>query len=134
MDAFTNFLANNYVWFLIVSLILVFALIGYLVDVKEMKNGKRQRKKKEEIKVVDFSTVDQSKSLNESIRDDNTNSLNLDEYAKKNEEKEENTITNNLNEQELETINLNMDSNELPDLDFGEDKKFENEFQVDVNE
>lgn len=134
MDAFTNFLANNYVWFLIVSLILIFALIGYLVDVKEMKNGKRQRKKKEEIKVVDFSTVDQSKSLNESIRDDNTNSLNLDEYAKKNEEKEENTITNNLNEQELETINLNMDSNELPDLDFGEDKKFENEFQVDVNE
>lgn len=134
MDAFTNFLANNYVWFLIVSLILIFALIGYLVDIKEMKNGKRQRKKKEEIKVVDFSTVDQSKSLNESIRDDNTNSLNLDEYAKKNEEKEENTITNNLNEQELETINLNMDSNELPDLDFGEDKKFENEFQVDVNE
>lgn len=134
MDAFTNFLANNYVWFLIVSLILIFALIGYLVDIKEMKNGKRQRKKKEEIKVVDFSTVDQSKSLNESIRDDNTNNLNLDEYAKKNEEKEENTITNNLNEQELETINLNMDSNELPDLDFGEDKKFENEFQVDVNE
>ena len=134
MDAFTNFLANNYVWFLIISLILIFALIGYLVDVNEMKNGKRQRKKKEEIKVVDFSTVDQSKSLNESIKDDSKNNLNLDEYAKKNEEKEENTITNNLNEQELETINLNMDSNELPNLGFEEDKKFENEFQIDVNE
>ena len=86
MDAFTNFLANNYVWFLIISLILIFALIGYLVDVNEMKNGKRQRKKKEEIKVVDFSTVDQSKSLNESIKEDNTNKLNLDEYTKKSSE------------------------------------------------
>ena len=68
MDAFTNFLANNYVWFLIVSLILIFALIGYLVDAKEIKTGKREKKKKEELKVVDFSTVDQSKSLNDSIK------------------------------------------------------------------
>lgn len=134
MDAFINFLANNYVWFLVISLILIFALIGYLVDVNEMKNGKRQRKKKEEIKVVDFSTVDQSKSLNESIKEDNTNNLNLDEYVKKSEIKEEIPVTNEFNVQELETINLNMESNELPDLDFGENKKFENEFQVDVNE
>lgn len=134
MDAFTNFLANNYVWFLIVSLILIFALIGYLVDINEMKNGKRQRKKKEEIKVVDFSTVDQSKSLNESIKDDSKNNLNLDEYAKKAEVKEETSINDNLNVQELETLNFDMESNELPDLDLAENKKFENEFQVDVNE
>ena len=131
MDAFTNFLANNYVWFLIISLILIFALIGYLVDVKEMKNGKRQRKKKEEIKVVDFSTVDQSKSLNESIKEENVNNLNLDEYVKKSEVKEEIPATNELNSKELETINLNM-SDELPNLDFGQEKKFENEFQEDV--
>lgn len=134
MDAFTNFLANNYVWFLIISLILIFALIGYLVDINEMKNGKRQRKKKEEVKVVDFSTLDQSKSLNESIKDDNKNNLNLDEYVKKSEEKEEIPVTNKSNDQELETISLNMESDELPDLDFNESKKFENEFQIDVNE
>ena len=82
MDAFTNFLANNYVWFLIISLILIFALVGYLVDVKEIKTGKKIREKKEEVKVVDFSTVDQSKPLNQSINEDNKNSLNLDEYSK----------------------------------------------------
>ena len=134
MDAFTNFLANNYVWFLIISLILIFALVGYLVDVKEIKTGKKIREKKEEVKVVDFSTVDQSKSLNQSINEDNKNSLNLDEYAKKSEVKEDIPVNNESNNQELETLSFNMDSNELPDLDAGENKKFENEFQVDVKE
>jgi len=134
MDAFTNFLANNYVWFLIISLILIFALIGYLVDINEMKNGKRQKKKKEELKVVDFSTVDQSKSLNESIKEDSSNSLNLDDYVKKTETTEEITTNTENKTQELETLNLEMESNELQDLDLGENKKFENEFQVDVNE
>lgn len=134
MDAFTNFLANNYVWFLIISLILIFALIGYLVDINEMKNGKRQKKKKEELKVVDFSTVDQSKSLNESIKEDSSNSLNLDDYVKKTETTEEIPTNTENKTQELETLNLEMESNELQDLDLGENKKFENEFQVDVNE
>ena len=31
MQAFIDFLVNNYLWFLVISLILVFALIGYLV-------------------------------------------------------------------------------------------------------
>ena len=129
MDAFTNFLANNYVWFLIISLILIFALIGYLVDVNEMKNGKRQRKKKEEIKVVDFSTVDQSKSLNESIKEDNTNKLNLDEYTKKSSENIIPTETVEKTEnKELETINLDM-SSELPNFDNGQNNKIENEFK-----
>ena len=134
MDAFTNFLANNYVWFLIISLILIFALVGYLVDVKEIKTGKKIREKKEEVKVVDFSTVDQSKPLNQSINEDNKNSLNLDEYSKKSEVKEDIPVNNESNNQELETLSFNMDSNELPDLDAGENKKFENEFQVDVKE
>jgi MFS superfamily sulfate permease-like transporter len=135
MDAFTNFLANNYVWFLIISLILIFALIGYLVDTKEIKNGKRPRKKKEEIKVVDFSTIDQSKSLNQSIKEEN-NTLNLDQYVNQNKEKEQiktdELETNNLENSELETIDL--DNNELPDLDDNNDMKFENEFKQDVNE
>lgn len=32
MDVLVDFLLNNYIWFLIISLILIFALIGYLVD------------------------------------------------------------------------------------------------------
>ena len=32
-----DFLANNYIWFLVISIILFFALIGYIVDTKEQK-------------------------------------------------------------------------------------------------
>jgi len=42
MDTLIDFLLNNYIWFLIISLILVFALIGYLVDITtpKLKNKK----------------------------------------------------------------------------------------------
>ncbi len=44
MDVLVDFLLNNYIWVLIISLILIFALIGYLVDsttasLKNNKNG-----------------------------------------------------------------------------------------------
>ncbi len=35
MSAILNFIINNYIWFLVISGILIFALIGYLVDVKK---------------------------------------------------------------------------------------------------
>lgn len=35
MEAIVSFLADNYIWFLVITLILVFALIGYLVDTKQ---------------------------------------------------------------------------------------------------
>jgi len=38
MQAFIDFLVNNYLWFLVISLILVFALIGYLVDTNDKKD------------------------------------------------------------------------------------------------
>lgn len=132
MDAFTNFLANNYVWFLIISLILIFALIGYLVDSKEIKSGKKIKKQKEELKVVDFSTIDQSKSLNQSIKEENKADLNLDNYVSKtnevNKTTEENLNTlNNSNENnELNSINLD-EAGEIPDLE--EHQKQENEFK-----
>ena len=132
MDAFTNFLANNYVWFLIISLILIFALIGYLVDSKEIKSGKKIKKQKEELKVVDFSTIDQSKPLNQSIKEENKANLNLDNYVSKtnevNKTTEENLNTlNNSNESnELNSINLD-EAGEIPDLE--EHQKQENEFK-----
>lgn len=122
MDAFTNFLANNYVWFLIISLILIFALIGYLVDSKEIKSGKKIKKQKEELKVVDFSTIDQSKSLNQSIKEENKTDLNLDNYVNKtnevNKTTEENLNTlNDSNEKNgLNTINLD-EAGEIPVLE-----------------
>ena len=38
MQTFIDFLVNNYLWFIIISFILIFALIGYLVDTNEKKN------------------------------------------------------------------------------------------------
>lgn len=35
MQTVIDFLANNYLWFIIIALILIFALIGYLVDTSE---------------------------------------------------------------------------------------------------
>lgn len=132
MDAFTNFLANNYVWFLIISLILIFALIGYLVDSKEIKSGKKIKKQKEELKVVDFSTIDQSKSLNQSIKEENKTDLNLDNYVSKTSEVDKtteenlNTLNNSNEKNELNSINLD-EAGEIPDLE--EHQKQENEFK-----
>ncbi len=39
MQAFIDFLVNNYIWFLIITLTLIFALIGYLVDTNEKKQA-----------------------------------------------------------------------------------------------
>lgn len=132
MDAFTNFLANNYVWFLIISLILIFALIGYLVDSKEIKSGKKIKKQKEELKVVDFSTIDQSKSLNQSIKEENKTDLNLDNYVNKTNEVNKiteenlNTLNDSNENNELNSINLD-EAGEIPDLE--EHQKQENEFK-----
>lgn len=41
MDTLIDFLLNNYIWFLVISLILVFALIGYLVDTGTNKEKKK---------------------------------------------------------------------------------------------
>ena len=144
MDEFTNFLANNYIWFLIISLILLFALIGYLVDVKETKMGRKLRKKRVEPKIVDFSTVEEGKSLNQSLREEKTADLNLDAYVSTSQEssvveEQVNTTQEEVKDevpaednQELEVQNLesvNMDTeNELPDLD-SEGKKVESEFK-----
>ncbi|HOP65878.1 MAG TPA: hypothetical protein PLX66_02535 [Bacilli bacterium] len=37
MEKFSEFLVNNYVWFLVGAVILIFALIGYLVDTNNKK-------------------------------------------------------------------------------------------------
>ena len=37
MNNITTFLANNYIWFLVIGIILIFALIGYIVDSKNIE-------------------------------------------------------------------------------------------------
>lgn len=37
MEALIDFLVNNYLWFLVMTIILIFALIGYIVEDHELK-------------------------------------------------------------------------------------------------
>ncbi len=53
MQEFINFLGNNYIWFLIVAIVLIFALIGYLIDTKNSK----EEEKPETIKVDSIQSV-----------------------------------------------------------------------------
>lgn len=65
MEFFIDFLVNNYIWFLVISIILLFSLIGFLVEsskvnksedpkVKEKpkKENKKEKKKKEKKEAI----------------------------------------------------------------------------------
>lgn len=56
MEVLIDFLLNNYIWFLVISLILIFALIGYLVDTtapkgRSNKNVIRESNETREVKM-----------------------------------------------------------------------------------
>ena len=44
MDKFVEFISNNYVWFLTIALLLLFALIGYIYDSKKNISNKQEPK------------------------------------------------------------------------------------------
>lgn len=63
MDILIEFLLNNYIWFLVISLILIFALIGYLVDANSNKDKDKKKIKpiapiKEDKKVTVHPSVE----------------------------------------------------------------------------
>ncbi len=64
MQAFVDFLVDNYFWFLIISLVLVFALIGYLVDTSEKFEKPKKQKVKERAPMEENLSV-QNQSQNE---------------------------------------------------------------------
>ena len=57
MNVLIDFLLNNYVWFLVISLILIFALIGYLVDATT-------NKEKDNKKVTPIVPIKEEKKVN----------------------------------------------------------------------
>ena len=71
MIAFTDFLANNYLWFLVISLILLFALIGYFVDQSEQKKGVSmfQNRQEEEKDIHELAAMAGKKTLNTAVKD-----------------------------------------------------------------
>lgn len=79
MEAFTTFLANNYLWFLLIAIILIFALIGYFVDASEQKKGVSSivKPKTEEKDIHDLAKAAAHKSLNTAITDANRGIQNI---------------------------------------------------------
>lgn len=66
MQAFIDFLVNNYLWFLIITIILIFALIGYLVDTSEQSEESSnviKNPKKEEILLDDIENIEKENNV-----------------------------------------------------------------------
>lgn len=68
MEKIVDFIGNNYAWFLTITIILLFALIGYIVDTKRNKNDllKKTENEIEEINLENIK-VQEEKSLNDVV-------------------------------------------------------------------
>ena len=68
MENIVEFIGNNYAWFLTITILLLFALIGYIVDSKRNKNDlfKKTENELDEINIENIK-VQEGKSLNEFV-------------------------------------------------------------------
>ncbi len=72
MSNFINFVSDNYVWFLVISIFLIFALIGYIVDSRRDESLLNRRKKEpSDIETMEID-IPEDKSINDAI---NSNSM-----------------------------------------------------------
>ncbi len=79
MDNLIEFISNNYAWFLTITILLLFALVGYIYDTKRSKND-LIAKNEEEMNEMDLEniTVPEGKSLSDMV----TNSKNFNPETK----------------------------------------------------
>lgn len=81
MDTILNFITQNYLWFLVIAIILLLALIGYFVDVKKdsddspFKKEKKLKKSQEDDTFANVK-VENNMSLNEMINNTNNKQVN----------------------------------------------------------
>lgn len=68
MEKVIEFIGNNYGWFLTATIILLFALIGYIVDTKRNKND-LLKKTENEIEEIDIENIksQEGKSLSDVV-------------------------------------------------------------------
>ena len=71
MQTFIDFLVNNYFWFLIISLILVFALIGYLVDTSEKTTGRKIEEEPLREKEIENTQIQETNNIVEPAMNNN---------------------------------------------------------------
>lgn len=73
-----DFLANNYIWFLVITIILCLSLIGYIVDLKEQKkwNNFGNYSKDTEQNFEKLAALAQNKTLTEVVKTSEINPMN----------------------------------------------------------
>ena len=68
MGKFIEFVGNNYVWFLTVSILLLFALIGYIYDSKKNKNDLIKKSESElAVESLEKMAATNNKSLSDMV-------------------------------------------------------------------
>ncbi len=76
MDKFITFVSDNYIWFLLITIFLIFALIGYIYDNKRSKtdyiNKNDALVQEEEIELPE------GKSINDLINSTDNNETEID--------------------------------------------------------
>ncbi len=104
MEGFINFLVDNYLWFIIITVILLFSLIGYLVDMSKLPSTEKEPKEKVK-KPKKEKKKKEKKGKKEDILEDNTPTI--EEVMKQEQmEKQENVtpeLQPNTNEGNKET-------------------------------
>ena len=110
METFTDFLVSNYLWFLITSIILVFALIGYLVDQQEQKKGVStiNKTKLPELNMEDLASIAQNKSLNNAVTDAMRNTGVVMQNNNVIKEVQNNVITENKVQNTVSTVGFDV--------------------------
>lgn len=105
MEIILNFFVDNYLWFLIISLILIFGLIGYIVDAHEKRAPKLHFGNSEDI---NNEEIEEDKTLKE-LLEENSESDNsqLSEVYDVEENNSENNSSLSVNQEE---------ENELPKM------------------
>ena len=68
MDKIIEFIGNNYSWFLTITIILLFALIGYIYDSKRNKSDLLKKSEKElNEELIENIIVPEGKSLSDMV-------------------------------------------------------------------
>ena len=94
MEKMIEFVGNNYSWFLTISIILLFALIGYIVDTKRTKNDIFKKNEDEMNESILNDIMSDNNNTNKSLSDMVSKSKNINAETKSVELVDE-TILNN---------------------------------------
>ncbi len=114
MEKLIEFVGNNYAWFLTITILLLFALIGYIYDGKRNKSD-LVKKQEEEIDEIALESIVANSEDNKSLGDMVSHSKNINPETKS-LELNDNTILNNgpvNNQVNSDVIDNLMDDNTI---------------------